>query len=79
MLDTIGSVTDESAFFCALWRCVLGSPDVRLPAVSFILSKLNKKVTAEDQVYCLGGHLPLVVSVLVSTDVHVHVYIHVDV
>lgn len=62
LLDGICTATDESAFFCALWRCVLGSPDVRLPAVTFVLSKLNKKLTAEDQVYCLGGHLPLVVS-----------------
>lgn len=62
LLNALSSATDQSIFFCALWQCVLGSPDYRLPAISLILNKLNKKLSAEDQVYCIGGNLPLVVS-----------------
>lgn len=62
LLNTLSKVTDESSFFHALWQCVLSSPDYRLPAVTVLLGRLNKKLSAADQVHCLGGSLPLVVS-----------------
>ncbi len=65
LLDAVAAATDRSAFYSALWLCVLHSPNDRLQAVGFMLSKLNRKVTAEDQMDCLGGNLPLVVCVCV--------------
>ncbi len=65
LLDAVATATDRSMFFSALWSCVLYSSDVRLQAVGYILSKLNRRVTAEDQMDCLGGNLPLVVCVCV--------------
>ena len=62
LLDALCNVTDRPTFFCALWRCILGSSEYRLPAVNLLLGKLNKRLTAEDQVHCMGGNLPLVVS-----------------
>lgn len=62
LLDALSNATDKSVFFYALWQCILGSPDYRVPAVNLMLNKLNKKLSAEDQVYCIGGNLPLVVS-----------------
>lgn len=61
LLDKLCAATDQSAFFYALWQCVLNSPGPRLPAINLILSKLNRKLTVEDQVHCLGGNLLLVV------------------
>lgn len=65
LLDRLCAATDQSAFFCALWQCVLGSPGSRLQAINFILSKLNKKLTVEDQPHCLGGNLLMVVNELI--------------
>lgn len=62
LLDALCNVTDSPTFFCALWRCILGSSEYRLPAINLLLGKLNKRLTAEDQVHCMGGNLPLVVS-----------------
>ncbi len=62
LLEDLSDATDNSAFFYALWQCIYGSPDYRLPAINLLLSKLNKKLSAEDQVHCMGGSLPLVVS-----------------
>lgn len=61
-LDALCVATDQPTFFSAMWHCVLGSSDYRLPAVSLLLGKLNRRLTAEDQVHCMGGNLPLVVS-----------------
>jgi hypothetical protein len=62
LLDALCNATDKPTFFNAMWRCILGSSDYRLPAVNLLLGKLNKRLTAEDQVHCVGGNLPLVVS-----------------
>lgn len=66
LLDRLCAATDQSAFFCALWQCVLGSPGSRLQAINFIISKLNKKLTVEDQPHCLGGNLLMVVNELIQ-------------
>ena len=65
LLDTVCESTDLSFFSSALWQCVHSSPEVRVPAANLILSKLDKKLTAEDQVHVLGGNLPLMVCVCV--------------
>lgn len=62
LLDTICEMTDLSLFSSALWECMALSSDARLPAASVILTKLDKKLTAEDQVNILGGNLPLMVG-----------------
>ena len=62
LLDALSEATDKPTFFYALWHSILGSPDYRLPAVNLLLTKLNRKLSAEDQVHCIGGNLSLVVS-----------------
>ncbi len=62
LLDALSEATDKPTFFYALWHSILGSPDYRLPAVNLLLTKLNRKLSAEDQVHCMGGNLLLVVS-----------------
>ena len=61
-MDALSDTTDKSTFFYAMWHCVLGSSEYRLPVVNLLLGKLNRRLTAEDQVHCMGGNLPLVVS-----------------
>ncbi len=62
LLDKICENIDLTFFSSALWQCVAFSPDVRVPAANVILSKLDKKLTAEDQVHVLGGNLPIMVQ-----------------
>ena len=62
LLNALSEATDVSSFFHALWQCIHGSPAYRLPATTFLLTHCNKKMSAEDQVHCMGGNLPLVVS-----------------
>ena len=72
LLDTVCRETDEAAYFTALWQCVLGSPSVRLPALSLLLARLNKRLTAEDQPHCLGGSIPLLVRMYNQVSLHGH-------
>jgi len=49
--DQVGS----DFFYGSLWKCILSNPNVRLPAVSFIVSHYNKKKKLEDQLYIMGN------------------------
>ncbi len=62
LLGAMCDMTDISFFSSALWECMALSSEVRVPAANLILSKLDKKLTAEDQVNILGGNLPLMVG-----------------
>lgn len=66
LLDTVCEIIDISFFSSALWECVAHSSEARVPAANLILSKLDKKLTAEDQVNILGGNLPLMVCMYVG-------------
>lgn len=72
LLEALCLATDEPSFYSALWQCILTSTRGRLPAVSYILSKLNKKATAEDQTQYLGGNLPLMVRYTQHCTLYIH-------
>ena len=55
--------TDKNIFYTTLWGCVYSSASIRLPAVTFIMTQLNKK-RAGNQKYILGNDIPLLVSIL---------------
>ena len=56
----------KSNFYGALWECVLSSPVVRLPAISFILSQVDRKLPISDQKYFLGSNKCVMVSTYIS-------------
>ncbi|EDO38328.1 predicted protein, partial [Nematostella vectensis] len=61
LLEAISHNTDRPAFYTCLWSCFLSSSSVRLPAVTFILSRLSRK-TSLNKDYILGDDIPLMVS-----------------
>lgn len=60
LLDKICAQTDVSAFYHILWQCILDSSSVRLPALTYLLSKINRKGNTEDLSCYLGENLSLV-------------------
>ena len=63
LLDKLCIQTDAPAFYYVLWQCILESSAIRLPALTYLLSKINRKGgSTEDQSCYLGENLSLVVS-----------------
>ncbi|XP_022089796.1 protein dopey-1-like isoform X2 [Acanthaster planci] len=55
LLEQLCAGMVKSNFYSALWECVLTSPGVRLPAVSFVLSQLDRKASIKEQSHILGN------------------------
>ncbi|KAK3711633.1 hypothetical protein QZH41_014061 [Actinostola sp. cb2023] len=61
ILESISHKTDMVTFYSTLWYCILTTTSVRLPAITFIMTRLNKK-TALKQDYILGNDIPMMVQ-----------------
>lgn len=68
LLEKVASAVEQSVFYSALWGSILTSGSVRLPAISFVLLHLNRKLSMEDQLYIIGSDIELMVEA-VSTSV----------
>jgi hypothetical protein len=61
ILESSSQNTDMSTFYGTLWTCMLSTASIRLSAVTFIMSRLNRK-TALNQEYILGDDIPMTVG-----------------
>ena len=61
LLDNICGKIGEQEFYGAVWRCVLSSPAVRLPAVQLILRRFDRKKTTDDQLFIIGSDVNIMV------------------
>ena len=61
LLENICSKIGEQEFYGALWRCVLSSPAVRLPAVQLILRRFDRKKSTDDQIFIIGSDVDIMV------------------
>ncbi|KAF7692896.1 hypothetical protein HF521_010506 [Silurus meridionalis] len=68
LLEKVACAVEQSVFYSALWGSILTSASVRLPAISFVLLHLNRKLSMEDQLYIIGSDIELMVEA-VSTSV----------
>ncbi|TSN21186.1 Protein dopey-1 [Bagarius yarrelli] len=59
LLEKVASAVEQSVFYSALWGSILTSGSVRLPAISFVLLHLNRKLSMEDQLYIIGSDIEL--------------------
>ena len=66
LLEQLCAGMVKANFYGALWECVLSSPIVRLPAITFILSQVDRKVPMAEQKYFLGNNRTVMVSRLKS-------------
>ncbi|KAM9440083.1 protein DOP1A isoform 1-T2 [Clarias gariepinus] len=62
LLEKVASAVEQSVFYSALWGSILTSASVRLPAISFVLLHLNRKLSMEDQLYIIGSDIELMVE-----------------
>lgn len=62
LIQRVAEATEADFFFGCLWDCVLCNPAIRLPAVTFTLMKLNKKLSMEDQLFIMGTNVDVTVS-----------------
>ena len=63
MLGSFSENTDKKIFYTTLWGCIYSSPSIRLPGITFIMTRLNRKGVG-NQEYLLGNDPPLLVSVI---------------
>lgn len=61
LLGSFSENTDKNIFYTTLWGCIYSSATIRLPAVTFILTRLNKK-GAGKQKYLVGNDIHVLVS-----------------
>ncbi|XP_071956743.1 protein DOP1A-like isoform X2 [Antedon mediterranea] len=54
LLEQLCSGMDKASFYSALWDCVLISPGIRLQAISFALSQVDRKISFQEQPYIMG-------------------------
>ncbi|CAD5112610.1 DgyrCDS1823 [Dimorphilus gyrociliatus] len=64
LLDSLCDAVDSIFFYGCLWECVLFNAQTRLQALTYVLSKLDKKKSMEDQLFLIGTNVDSFVSSL---------------
>nr|CAD7456244.1 unnamed protein product [Timema tahoe] len=64
LLEKVCVEVGLSHFYGCLWDCLACNCSIRLPAISFVLSHFNKKLTMEDQLYMMGTNIDIMVNAL---------------
>lgn len=54
-------------FYGCLWKCVLCNPAIRLPAVTFVVSKFDRNLPMEEQMEFLGTDRDCMVEAVCSS------------
>ena len=67
LLDKVCSSVGSAFFYGCLWRCVAENGQIRLPAFTYILGRLDRKAAVEDQVEILGLDVDLMVGSLCAS------------
>lgn len=64
LLEKVCNEVGRSHFYGCLWECLASNSGIRLPAISFVLSHFNKKLSMEDQLYIMGTDIDVMVNAL---------------
>ncbi|KAK7864583.1 hypothetical protein R5R35_003176 [Gryllus longicercus] len=64
LLEKVCEGVGPPHFYGCLWDCLAANTGIRLPAISFVLSHFNKKLSMEDQLYIMGTNIDVMVSAL---------------
>ncbi|GLG96495.1 Protein of unknown function [Gryllus bimaculatus] len=57
LLEKVCEGVGPPHFYGCLWDCLAANTGIRLPAISFVLSHFNKKLSMEDQLYIMGTNI----------------------
>lgn len=61
LLGSFSENTDKKVFYTTMWGCILSSPSIRLPAITFIMTRLSKKGVGKQE-YLMGNDTPLLIQ-----------------
>ncbi|XP_046393858.1 protein dopey-1 homolog isoform X2 [Ischnura elegans] len=64
LLEKVCDGVGGSHFYGCLWECLASNVAIRLPAILFVLSHFNKKLSMEDQLHVMGTNIDVMVSAL---------------
>ncbi|VDN03566.1 unnamed protein product [Thelazia callipaeda] len=64
LLDQVQDSVGSEVYFACLWEAVLGSPSVRLPALTYVNAKFNRRKSMHDQEYIMGNNIDHMIAAL---------------
>lgn len=64
LLEKVCEGVGPPHFYGCLWDCLAANSGIRLPAISYVLSHFNKKLSMEDQLFIMGTNIDVMVSAL---------------
>ncbi|VDP12774.1 unnamed protein product [Soboliphyme baturini] len=64
MLSQVCDAVGAEEFYSALWNCVIFSSQTRLPALTYVLAKFDRRLTFTDQKFIMGHNLEEMVEAL---------------
>lgn len=67
ILKQVCDGVSKEYFYGAVWRCVLNNPSVRLAAITFVTSQVNRKKNLDDQMYILGSNITTMVNAVCTS------------
>ena len=67
LLESICEAVQPTLFYGSLWECIASNASIRLPAITFILQHVQKKLPLSEQSYIFGSDLDVVVTAVCSS------------
>lgn len=64
LLEKVCDGVGPNHFYGCLWDCIAANSGIRLPAISYVLSHFNKRLSMEDQLFIMGTNVDIMVSAL---------------
>nr|XP_050849506.1 protein dopey-1 homolog isoform X2 [Vespula vulgaris] len=64
LLEKVCEGVGAEHFYACLWDCLASNSGIRLPAISFVLSHLNKKIPMEEQKFIMGTDSDIMITAL---------------
>ncbi|XP_055624069.1 protein dopey-1 homolog isoform X2 [Toxorhynchites rutilus septentrionalis] len=66
LLDKVCAAVKPECFYTCLWECIVTNASVRLPAMSYVVERFDKKRTCAEQKELMGSSVELLVTGLCS-------------
>lgn len=66
LLENVCEGVGPSHFYGCIWDCLASNSSVRLPAISYILSHFDKRLSTEDQAHIMGNNIEVMVCGLIA-------------
>ena len=54
LIESVCEASGPPIFYGSLWECIASNMSIRLPAISFILQHIDRKLSLKEQTYILG-------------------------